>query len=111
MTAISIKTALILSSICFLIIVQTTIAQSAEPKTVKDYFLAVPEEYIGFSKEEREVLLKGPGVILDLKNGYLSYNASDNPEEFEFALFKQTDGTYIVAINIDANPDFESRSI
>jgi hypothetical protein len=110
MNAIPIRTPLALSSMCLLIIIQTATAQSAEPKTVRDYFLTVPEAYIGFSKEDREVLLKGPGVTLDIKNGYLSYNASDNPEEFELALFKQTDGTYIVAISIDANPDFESKS-
>jgi hypothetical protein len=108
--AVSIKTPLALSSICLLVMIQTAMAQSAEPKTIRDYFLTVPEECIGFSKEEREVLLKGPGIILDIKNGYLSYNASDNPEEFELALFKQTDGAYIVAISIDANPDFESKS-
>ena len=110
MNAIPIKTGFALSSMCLLMIIQIATAQSVPPKTVRDYFLTVPEAYIGFSKEEREVLLKGPGIILDIKNGYLSYNASDNPEEFELALFKQTDGTYIVAISIDANPDFESKS-
>src|SRR5262245_48992666 len=91
------NTALVLCLLCSLPIIQPGIAQSTDPKTVRDYFLAAPKEYVGLSREEREVLLKGPGVVLDIKNGYLSYNASDNPEEFEFALFKQTDGSYIVA--------------
>ena len=111
MNSRSIKTSLILLSLCFSIVVPAAVAQSATPKTVKDYFLAVPEEYLGFSKAEREALLKGPGIIVDIKNGYLSYNASDNPEEFELTLLKQTDGTYIVAISIDADPDFDSKSI
>jgi hypothetical protein len=110
MNARDFKTAVIRCSFGIFIILQSAIAQSAEPKTVVDYFLAVPEKYMGYPREEREVLIKGQGITLDIKNGYLAYKASDNPEEFEFALFKQTDGTYLVAINFDADPDFDSKS-
>src|SRR5688500_7339546 len=92
------------------VIIQPAIAQSKAPKSVTDYFLIVPETYIGLSIEERKLLLKGSSITVDIKNGYISYKASDNPEEFEFALFKQTDGSYVVAINFDADPDFESDS-
>jgi hypothetical protein len=110
MNARCLKRILLPSFLWMITIFQPAIAQLAEPKTVVDYFLAVPEKYIGYPREEREVLIKGQGITLDIKNGYLAYKASDNPEEFEFALFKQTDGTYLVAINFDADPDFDSKS-
>ena len=82
-------------------------ARPAAPRTVRDYFLLVPESYVGYPLEFRKYLLKGGlGVVVDVKNGYISYDASDNPEEFEFAIFRRGDGGHVVAYSIPYDPDF-----
>jgi hypothetical protein len=88
----------------------TAAAQSAEPKTVADFFRLVPERYmIGYDLKFREQLLRGErrGTVVDITNGYISWNASDNPEEFEFAIFRKNNGKYIVAFSVGYDPDFD----
>lgn len=83
-----------------------------EPKTVADFFLLVPERYVGYPLDFRQQLLRGErrGTVIDLKNGYISWNASDNPEEFEFAIFRKSNGKYIVAFSSPGDPGlFPSR--
>jgi hypothetical protein len=84
-------------------------AQSSQPKTVGDFLLLVPERYmIGYDLRFREELLRGEhrGVVVDILNGYISYDASDNPSGFEFAIFKKSNGRYIVAYNTTGD-DFD----
>ena len=83
-------------------------AQSTEPKTVADFFRIVPERYIGFDRDFREGLLRDErrGAVIDIPNGYISWDASDNPEEFEFAIFKKSNGKYLVAIDVDYDSFF-----
>ena len=82
-------------------------APSREPKTVADFFLLVPERYVGYPLDFRRQLLRGErrGTVIDIKNGYISWNASDNPEEFEFAIFRKSNGKYIVAFSSPGEPD------
>ncbi|MEW6738230.1 MAG: hypothetical protein AB1489_43555 [Acidobacteriota bacterium] len=86
------------------------VAWQAEPKNVKDYYLLIPEKFILLSRETREQLLSDPGMTVDIGNGYLSYNASDNPEEFELALFKRPDSSYLVAFSIPYDSDFPDNT-
>lgn len=81
-------------------------ASSREPKTVADFFLLVPERYVGYPLDFRQELLRGErrGTVIDIKNGYISWDASDNPEEFEFALFRKSNGKYIVAFSSPGDP-------
>ena len=82
--------------------VATAAAQSSEPKTVGDFLRLVPERYmIGYDLRFREELLRGEhrGVVIDIPNGYISYDASDNPSGFELAIFRKCNGRYIVAYN------------
>ncbi|HYE63953.1 MAG TPA: hypothetical protein VD966_00130 [Pyrinomonadaceae bacterium] len=83
-------------------------AQSAEPRTVIDYFLLVPERYVGYDRQFREELLRSgrADTLVDVQNGYISYRATDNPEAFEFAIFKKPDGKYLIAFSIGYDPDF-----
>jgi hypothetical protein len=83
-------------------------AQVKEPTNVRDYFLLVPERFIGYDLSFREQLLRGnlTGTVVDVKNGYISYKASDNPEAFEFAIFKKADGKYLAAFSVAYDPDF-----
>jgi hypothetical protein len=88
----------------------TAAAQSSEPKTVGDFLLLVPERYMeGYDLRFREELLRGEhrGVIVDIANGYISYDASDNPTGFEFAIFRKSNGRYIVAYSDSVSDDFD----
>jgi hypothetical protein len=87
---------------------QAMAAQVKEPTNVRDYFLLVPERYIGYDRSFREELLreKVAGTVVDVKNGYISYKASDNPETFEFTIFKKADGKNLVAFSVAYDPDF-----
>ena len=90
-----------------------TARQSDEPKTVRDFFLLVPESYVGYDRRFREDVLRGqPGAVVDMRNGYISYKATDNPEAFEFAIFRKSNGKYLAAYSVAYDPDFpETTSI
>src|SRR3954468_3658565 len=78
-------------TIAFAAGVGTAAAQSSGPKTVADFLLLVPERYMeGYDLRFREELVRGEqrGVVVDIRNGYISYDASDNPSGFEFAIFR-----------------------
>jgi hypothetical protein len=80
--------------------VGTASAQSSEPKTVADFMLLVPDRYVdGYDRTFREELLRGEhrGTTIDIPNGYILYDESDNPSGFEFAIFKKSNGKYLVA--------------
>jgi hypothetical protein len=90
---------------------RTAVAQSSAPKTVADFLLLVPERYmVGYDLRFREELLRGEhrGVVVDIANGYISYDASDNPSGFEFAIFRKSNGKYLVAYSDGAfyDPEF-----
>ena len=90
--------------------VGTTAAQTSEPKTVADFLLLVPERYmIGYDLRLREELLRGErrGAVVDIPNGYISYDESDNPSGFEFAIFRKSNGKYLVAYSDGAFYDPE----
>ena len=82
-------------------------APSREPKTVADFFLLVPERYVGYPLDFRQELVRGEhrGTVIDIKNGYISWDASDNPEEFEFAIFRKNNGKYIVVFSSPGEPE------
>jgi len=90
--------------------VGTAAAQSTAPKTVADFLLLVPERYMdGYDLHLREELLRGErrGVVIDIPNGYISYDESDNPSGFEFAIFRKRNGSYIVAYSTGAFYDWD----
>lgn len=95
--------------------VGTAAAQSPEPKTVADFFLLVPERYMdGYDFRFREEMVRGEhrGVVVDIPNGYISYDASDNPSGFEFAIFRKSNGGYLVAYSTGAffDPEWSKES-
>lgn len=98
---------LILRVVCVVMVaiapgVEAGASQPSEPKTVADFLLLVPERYmVGYDLRLREKLLRGErrGVVVDVRNGYISYDESDNPSGFEFAIFRKNNGRYIVAYN------------
>ena len=86
--------------------VSASATPSRQPKTVADFFLLVPERYVGYPVDFRQELLRGErrGTVIDIKNGYISWDASDNPEEFEFAIFRKSNGKYILAFSSPGDP-------
>ena len=89
----------------------TSVASAASaPKTVGDFFLLVPEKFFPYDVRFREELLGGKhrGAVVDVRNGYISWDASDAPDSFEFAIFRKSNGTYVVAYN-DTGDDFDEE--
>ncbi|CAA9366461.1 MAG: hypothetical protein AVDCRST_MAG68-4897 [uncultured Gemmatimonadetes bacterium] len=98
----------LLSAAAFAASAGTASAQTNEPRTVADFLRAVPERYtVGYDRRMREELLRGErrGVVVDIANGYISYDESDNPSGFELALFRRSDGSYLVAYSTGAFHD------
>ncbi len=90
-------------------------AQSSEPKTVADFLLLVPDLYMdGYDASMRNEMVNGHrrGVLIDIPNGYISYDESDNPSGFEFAIFRKSNGGYLVAYSTGAfsDPEFDKES-
>jgi hypothetical protein len=83
------------------------------PKSVADFFLLVPTQYMPYYDVRfRKELLDGKhrGAIVDIPNGFISWDASDNTEYFEFALFRKSDGGYLVAYSVPYDDQFPDAS-
>jgi hypothetical protein len=88
-------------------------APRATPKTVADFFLLVPGRYMPYyDLRFREEMLRGErrGGIVDIANGFISWDASDNTEYFEFALFRKSNGGYLVAYSVPYDDQFPDAS-
>jgi hypothetical protein len=75
-------------------------AEAAAPRDVKDYFLALPEKYLGLgdtksSAQERTEALQ----LVDLKNGYLRAEFPASEGYVELAVFKRADRSDLVAVS------------
>lgn len=77
------------------------------PKTVKDFYLLMPEKYNGYSREEREEALDSTETFVDIKNGYIGSQIGQLGERFQAAIFKRPDGGYILAYNEDGDPSVD----
>lgn len=97
------------SSLLLLILVLSVSTVSAQQlKTVTDYFLAFPSDtHEIYSRHKGEELKPGPDLekyrrslikVEDVKNGFLRLEGEWEGWA-EFALFKKTDGSYLVGSN------------
>lgn len=93
---------LLLLSLANLLDPQLTNAQ--ERKTIKDYFLNLPSDYIRMTpggkqmnRAERLQALESGGTILDINNGYL--RTTGDTCFHELAIFKRSKGSPLVAVN------------
>lgn len=81
----------------------SSFAQAAQPKTVVDYYLLLPDKYtIEVSKERRRQLVRddsGRIVAKDIKNGYLYISGDAGESGMVMALFKRPDGSYLIGVN------------
>ena len=95
----------------FLILLLTFAAnafsQARTPKTVREFFMALPERYFsieccsdvrgGFKKRKAAYLERNLNVE-DTSNGYLSGHGDAAQDGFVMALFKRPNGTYLVGL-------------
>lgn len=78
-------------------------AQNQQPKTVREFFMALPDKYFSLdccmsmprTKQKSEYLKRYLNVE-DTANGYLSGYGDAAQEGFVMALFKRPNGTYLI---------------
>ena len=91
-------------TVVFTILIMFGSTRAQQPQTVTDFYLAMPtDDYSHPSGKE----LKGQAAITkyrkslikieDIKNGYLKIEPNEEEGWSEIALFKKTDGSYLVA--------------
>ncbi|MEP6925941.1 MAG: hypothetical protein ABI954_15845 [Pyrinomonadaceae bacterium] len=91
-------------ALVFAILITFSLAHAQEPKIVTDFYLAMPNDNYShpYGRE-----IKGKAAITkyrkslikieDIKNGYLKIEPNEEEGWSEIALFKKTDGSYLVA--------------
>ncbi|MEN9250786.1 MAG: hypothetical protein Q6K95_11410 [Gloeomargarita sp. GXS_bins_116] len=77
-------------------------------RTVQEHFLGIPETVLplGSSANRQRYLQQ---ALVDTDHGYIRYQAKDNPERFEFAIFRKRNGQYLAAFSVPYNPNFGDR--
>ncbi len=83
--------------------VQGTLVSARPFRTVQEHFLGIPTPLLPFSIELRRNFLEYS--LVDQPNGYIRYQASDNPLRFEFAIFRKRNGQYLAAFSTPYDPD------
>ncbi len=79
-------------------------------RTVQEHFLGIPAPLLPLgTAENRRRYLRD--ALVDERHGYIRYQASDNPERFEFAIFRKTNGQYLAAFSVPYDPDFWDQPI
>ena len=82
--------------------------QMNQPKTVRDFFMLLPEKYFVIEDCNRAVdkecqkskadYLKNLGEVVDIKNGYIKGGCDGAQGCIEMAIFKRPDGSYLTGI-------------
>ena len=74
----------------------------APPRSVVDYYLALPDKYAGeIDRAEREELIsddRARVIAKDIPNGYLAVSGDASSPGLTVALFKKADGSYLVGV-------------
>lgn len=78
--------------------------QTKQPKTVRDFFMLLPAEYFSLDCCINKSLRKGKEEYLrryldveDAANGYMKGSGDAAQDGFAMALFKHSNGTYLIA--------------
>ncbi len=93
-------------------------AQQSAPRTVREYFTALPDKYFTLEgcdrskdkgcRKARAEYLKTFVEVEDTANGYLKAGCDGAQSCLEMAVFKKPDGTYIVGVRGDGELSSES---
>src|SRR5438552_18609665 len=93
-------------AILFLLVFSAFTFAQPQPKTVTDFYLALPSDRyshpIGKEISGKEAIAKYRKSLItveDISNGYIKLENNEMEGWSEFALFKKSDGTYILAVS------------
>ena len=73
----------------------------APPKTVRHYFLLLPQSYFEMPTARRALWLSGPGAVVDLRHDYLHFPPQDSQGAMDVTLFRYK-GAVLVAVYLHA---------
>ncbi|HLA95322.1 MAG TPA: hypothetical protein VK612_06345, partial [Pyrinomonadaceae bacterium] len=98
------KKTIIFLTLVFSLFVVPAFGQTKQPKTVRDFFMALPDKYFSLdccmsqpkAKQKAEYLKRYLNVE-DIANGYMSGHGDAAQEGFAMALFKRPNGAYLIA--------------
>jgi len=89
--------------LCFLLLTSAALGQATQPKTVRDFFMALPSRYFSLDCCMNKDVRKGKADYLkryleveDIANGYMSGGGDGAQEGFAMALFKRPNGSYLI---------------
>jgi hypothetical protein len=92
------------------ILLQTVPAQTKQPKTVREYFMLLPQAYFAIESCDTDVVkdcrpfkveyLKRFLKVEDTTNGYFEGDGDGSQESFKMTLFKRPNGSHIVGLYV-----------
>jgi len=79
------------------------IYQTAEPRTVLDYYRLLPDKYFEADEEQRVNWMLDPkrGAVVDVKNGYIYAPGDGAQNTLYVCLFRKADSSYVIAVKAD----------
>lgn len=88
--------------IFLLLAVISVAAQLKQPKTVREYFMLLPQKYFVIEdlSRDKNKYIERFLEIEDTKNGYMKAGGDGSQEHFEMALFKRPNGTHVVGLYV-----------
>ncbi len=92
-----------MATIATVLLLETSPLLASPFRTVQEHFLGIPAPLLPFSVQARRQFLEYS--LVDQPNGYIRYQASDNPLRFEFAIFRKRNGQYLAAFSTPYDPD------
>lgn len=94
-------------------------AAAGEPRTIRDFFMLLPEKYFVLEGCEREKdkdcrkakqdYLKTFTEVEDTANGYFKGGCDGGQRCLEMTIFKRPDGSYLVAVSTDGEMTVEQH--
>lgn len=97
----------------------SAVGASGEPRTIRDFYMLLPEKYFVLEGCEREKdkdcrrakvdYLKTFTEVEDTANGYLKGGCDGGQRCLEMTIFKRPDGTYLVAVSTEGEMIIEQH--
>jgi uncharacterized caspase-like protein len=73
-------------------------------RSVRDYFLQLPEQYLNLTPARRAEVLRSEATIVDIKNGYISFPLGAH-SRYALTVFKLDADSYLVAVSYYGPPN------
>jgi uncharacterized caspase-like protein len=72
-------------------------------RSVRDYFLQLPEQYLNLTPARRAEVLRSDTTVVDIKNGYISFQLGAHTR-YALTVFKLDADSYLVAVSYFGPP-------